>query len=536
MSVLDTLSQLRSNLPDPLDPPASQESIERVFEYAWHRFNAFDERSGALKRRYRRIREAIIMITWLTTFLAVLAALSTFGRVFHLLAFGLPAMLIGYAVVTAPFDKLRSGNIRAWVVALWENIVARRMELLAILLVMLGMIGILALIEAGLAINADGQGPRREMFKVMLVILPLLSTGLLTFAGRFEAGIAWVGFRLVAESIRREIYELRVKAGLTRLTRSDLEKLRQHVLKQRTRLDEMGIAIPLWGDRYEPGEELIAPNYTDDDDDDGYSPMSVDEYVNYRVIHQANWYRSRIQKDYHATRIFRAWILFIGGLGAFLAAVDYGEFVAVTVAGVTALQAWLGLREHEYSYNIHVRTLLQLQDRIASYYINLKPICDKHTKTEAEQEAIVSYVVSVENVLEEERNTWQQSVLQGQEATEASIAQLVTSTASDWKPEEDEDAARQADDGEDDDEDDVIEAEVVESRVTETQYTYTEDGPQVTAARVTEGTSVSAEAVAADDTPAADEVIEAEALPPAEGNGVEGEVAAAPADETEAMG
>ncbi|MBN1964997.1 MAG: SLATT domain-containing protein [Anaerolineae bacterium] len=461
MSVIETLSQLQDSGPDPLDPPASQETINRVFEYAWHRFNAFDERSVALKRRYRRIREAIILLTWLTTFLAVLTALQNFTRVAYLLVFGIPVMLAGYILLTTPFDKLRTGDIREWLGALLRNVIEHRGHLFLMLLVLGGILGIVLLLDATLPMGTDLTGPRREVFKIMLVILPLLSTGLLTFASRFEAGIAWVGFRLVAESIRREVYRLRVKASQNRLTRSDLEGLRIHVLNQRARLDDLGITIPLWGERYEPGDTLIKPAYTDVPDDDGYTPMTVDQYVNWRVVHQANWYRSRIKQDYHATRVYRAWILFIGALGAFLAAVDYGEFVAVTVAGVTALQAWLGLREHEYSYNIHVRTLLQLQDRIASYYINLRPICEQATRTDADMQAIMSYVKSVEDVLEEERLMWQQSVLQGQEATEASIAQLVTATATDWQP----DQVSESRDGDDT----VIEARASQTRVSQTR-------------------------------------------------------------------
>ncbi|GEM_PF-2932325 len=412
------------------DPPASQEAINRVLEYAWHRFNAFDERSGALKKRYRGIRESIILITWLTTLLAVLA-ISNYDKVLNLLLFGLPVILLGYIFLTAPYVERRGNSPLDWVGLILSNVLNRWRQLLAITAVFVGSIaGILALENAAPDLRA-------MFFRLALVILPLLSTGLLAFASRFESGNAWVGFRLVAEAIRRGIYVQRIKMGMQPLTRDDLEGMRKLVLDQRTRLEKMGIVTPLWGEEYQPGETLITPAYVDDPADDGYSPMTIHDYINWRAIHQANYYRRRIRTDYSKTRIFRGWILFIGALGAFLAAVEYGEFVAVTVALITALQAWLSLREHEQSYNIHMRTLLQMEDRIAAYHIGLKRLGDKAEKTEEDKQTILDFVNSVEDILGEERSFWQASVLQGQEATEASIAQLVSTTSTDWEPEPD---------------------------------------------------------------------------------------------------
>jgi hypothetical protein len=416
-------------------PPATQEAVSRVFEYAWHRCNAFDERSGTLKKRYRRVRESIILITWFTTLLAVLAAIQSFQNVISLLLFGLPVMLLGYAIITLPWDRVRTGHPLEIIRLFISNLISRRFQFFV--LVALFAISIVLTLALESMNEAPGLVARRDLiFKLSLIILPLLSTGMLAFASRFETGIAWVGFRLVSEAIRRKIYELRIKAALTPLTEADLEDLRTHVLNQRSKLDEMGINTPLWGDNYQPCDTLVPPAYTDDPHDDGYTPLSANEYVNWRLVHQANYYRRRIQGDYGKARSYRGFILFIGALGAFLAAADYGEFVAVTVAGVTALQAWLSLREHEASYGIHVRTLLQLEDRIASYYINLKKIADKAHKTQAECETICSYVGSVEDILDEERRMWKNSVLQGQEATESSLAQLVSSTATDWQLDE----------------------------------------------------------------------------------------------------
>lgn len=451
------MTSIETPAPVPAEPspPASAQSIDRVFEYAWHRCNAFDDRSGQLKKRYRLIREAIVFITWFTTLLAVLAALNDdIVKLLNLLIFLLPVMTIGYTLVTIRYAQLKVSSLPDIVRAYGRNVIDRRYELLILIGIFLlaifltwAAMGFPPLPEVVAVVQANstpGQTDttaytnihRDNLIKIALIILPLLSAGMLTFASRFETGIAWVGFRLVSESIRRKIYELRVKRSLEPLTQDDLEDLRTHVLTQRAMLDEMGIVTPLWGEQYQPDGDFVRPLWTDVEEDDGYAPLPLDCYVSYRVVPQTNYYRRRIQSDYGKTRNYRGWILFIGALGAFLAAVDYGEFVAVTVAGVTALQAHLSLREHEHSYNIHVRTLLLLEDRIASYYIQLKHIIGKTNYDEMERQTILDYVESVENILDEERAMWKNSVLQGQEATESSIAQLVNRAAPDFEIEE----------------------------------------------------------------------------------------------------
>ena len=131
--------------------------------------------------------------------------------------------------------------------------------------------------------------------------------------------------------------------------------------------------------------------------------------------------------DYRRTRWYRAAILIVGGMGAFLAAAGLGEFVAVTVASVTALVAWLSLMQYEAGYNIFMRTIVKLEDALGSFQAEIGPAqLDPATSTEVQKEQILRFVNQIEEIFNEERELWRLSVLQGQEATENALAQMVS--------------------------------------------------------------------------------------------------------------
>lgn len=326
---------------------ASPAEIERLLTFAWHRFNSYDGQSGRLKVRYRRIRQAIILVSWLTTFLAVMSAF------------------------------------------------------------------------AGIASNTA----LKQSLDIMLVALPVLSTILLAYATRFETGVAWVGYRIAAESIRRSIYELRVRGTLKAVRKSDLERLGSTLRETSSRLETMGVTTPMLTDPLDLESGRIAPNWVDNPDDSGYGPLTIEQYINWRLVPQTNWYRKRVKTDYRRARLYRAAILITAGAGTFLAAIGRGELVAVTVAGVTALVAWLGLMQHESSYGIYMRTIIKLEDTLGTFLIDFNPVA---VETPAQKARALDFVTSAEAIFSEERELWRLSVLQGQESTEGALTQMVS--------------------------------------------------------------------------------------------------------------
>ncbi|MFC1959822.1 SLATT domain-containing protein [Chloroflexota bacterium] len=330
---------------------AATDDIEQMLMFAWQRFNGYDEQSNKSKTHYRRFRDIIIIISLLTTLLAVVSSATIF-----------------------PFVKNNT----------W-------------------------------------------FFKYFLVALPLLSAGLLTYVTRFESGNAWVGFRVSAENIRRGIYSLRVKARLEIATVKDLKLLDSLICDTSKTLETLGVTTPVLNPKITLSPTEIAPNWVDvPGEDNGYTFMSLDEYLNWRVIPQTKWYYRRIQRDYKLTRRWRAVILIIGGMGALVAAVGLTVWVAFVVALTTGLIALLGLRQYEVNYGNYMRTARNIEDALRSFTITFdNPHRTVEELNSEDKDKILEFVKKIENIFSEEREIWRFAILQSQEATESAIAQMV---------------------------------------------------------------------------------------------------------------
>ena len=279
-----------------------------------------------------------------------------------------------------------------------------------------------AVIDARYSQNNDDL----EVFmRVLLVILPLLSAAILTYAARFEAGNGWVGFRVAAESIKLSIYELRLKRYLELVTMEDLDKLAKVIEKTDEQLEGMGVSIPIEINLIDENEgkeskQFAKPNpyATDHPEDDGYTPLALDDYLRLRVLPQAEWYNRRAVKDFKKIRQWRAIILLVGVLGPALAAFGVGYLVAVTVALINGLMAYIGLQQYEQNYGIYSKTARQLENLVNQ----LEPKMDNLAPAD-----VLEWVRKIETVFGSEREMWQLTVLRGQSATEEALTQLVNS-------------------------------------------------------------------------------------------------------------
>src|SRR5579885_3552913 len=52
-----------------------------------------------------------------------------------------------------------------------------------------------------------------EVLHVVLIFVPIIIAGLLTYAYQFAPSLSWVAYRIGAEVVRREIYLYRMQAG-----------------------------------------------------------------------------------------------------------------------------------------------------------------------------------------------------------------------------------------------------------------------------------------------------------------------------------
>lgn len=442
-----------------------QRGYELALAYAWHRFNSYDHQSGQLKNRYARIRLYIILASLATTILSVASVVERSERFWELgfLLFGLFLFIISLRMITGyrqtdwmtPKTRQRLESLRAMLrgddrppqpaapaldaaagqdpaapsriadeqARKRQAQIARSLRTSAIMLigVILFLTGVAFWIfshgaaEMAAFRGESGTLPLVRLVLIMLLIaLPLLSSGLLDFAARFESRRNWVGFRLGAERVRRAIYILRVRNYYEELTANDLQAINDVVKDTRTTLNDMGVTAPLLSQDFDP-ERAVIPNYVYRPDDDGYSEMSIEDYFALRLIPQLNWYRNRIQRDYNRTRYYRGYILMFGGLGALLTALDLSEFAAITAACVTAIVTWLALMSHEQNYRVYASTLSRLEEEAADYKVR---------QNVATAEDKIRFVWNVEKVLADELESWSQGVLQAQDVIEDNLGKM----------------------------------------------------------------------------------------------------------------
>ncbi|GAB4574610.1 MAG: hypothetical protein Kow0077_22030 [Anaerolineae bacterium] len=437
----------------------NEQGYDIALAYAWHRFNSYDSQSGQLKRRYARIRWYIIVASLMTTILSVLSVVETSERYWRLglVVLGLLAFILGLRMATSyrnldwttaqtrkRFAAMRDALQREPNRALAEqpetkqapaeptplqNFWQRFESGLRITVTWVLVVGYVAAgailwlfsngaadIAALTAVDSAVFLPAARILLTMLLIaLPLVSSGLLDFAARFESRRNWVGFRLGAERIRRAIYILRVRNYYEELTPETVQALNDIVKKARTELIELGVTAPLLSDDFDPEKGRVKPNWTYVPEDDGYSLMSVDDYFRQRLTPQLNWYRDRIRRDYSRTRYFRGYILLFGGMGALLTALNLSEFAAITTAIVTAIVTWLALMAHEQNYRVYASTLARLEEEAADYKVR------QDSATTAER---IQFVRNVEKVLADELENWSRGVLQAQDVIEDNLGKM----------------------------------------------------------------------------------------------------------------
>ncbi len=196
---------------------------------------------------------------------------------------------------------------------------------------------VLGLVASVLAVASTYSGlfidPLKTPIRVVLIFVPILSAALLTYAYQFSPSLSWVAYRIGAELVRREIYLYRMQAGdYTGLTPGQQQQL---IL---TRLNEANKRVNKIGapDPYLQTTTIDIPKAisgkTDTPADDGFSALTPDEYITYRIVPQKDWYIRKARSDYANMRRWRVYGLGAAAASSAVAALGFEPIVAATTA------------------------------------------------------------------------------------------------------------------------------------------------------------------------------------------------------------
>lgn len=267
-----------------------------ALEDAWRRFGDFDKNASLAQKRFLRQRKWITLLGVIVTALAVFAFMLENGD--HWLTRAISGTLATYGQID------------------------------------------IEMLSRGL--------------NIIIIIIPILISILVAGAVKFNMGISWVMLRSAAESIKHEIFRYRTQVGIyspnyvpsrgkpeTRdvaLARR-IKQIGKRVMETQVNMSELEI--------YDYKKEGLPPAYGVALGDDGFSDLTSDQYVHWRIEDQFDYYRSKAKRLAKELQLFQWSIYIIGGLGTLLAAVQMEIWVAITSALVAALGSFLEFKRVE---------------------------------------------------------------------------------------------------------------------------------------------------------------------------------------------
>lgn len=285
------------------------------------------------------------------------------------------------------------------------------------------LVGVIGTVLAVLTKYAPKEGEPKEIWwdihHYVIVCIPILLTVLITAATRFKQGNKWLLLRAGAESIKREIYRYRARAmfykedltfylfqpkdngtekKVIRLSPEQQLAKRIEDITHRT----MGTDVNLSAIKpYNNPNEF--PPYIKEDQDDGFSNLSPERYVEVRLENQLKYYKkSSLREDVKLKRLY--WLTFIiGGISTFLVVVNQEIWIAVTTSVVGAIATYLSYRQTENTLTKYNQAATDLSN-VKSWWNALS------ADERASQINIDSLVEHTEQVLQSELDGWIQQM------------------------------------------------------------------------------------------------------------------------------
>ncbi len=202
------------------------------------------------------------------------------------------------------------------------------------------ILGVLAALFAVFSqiIPFETSGLLGVIVRGVLIILPILASGLAAYTSSFYSNGDWLIARAGAEEIKKEVFSYRTILKDSSSKRVWLEKRLVEI--QRSVFRGMGGELTM--EEYN-GPLPVHYNPNDPSSDPGFHDLSMDEYFKYRVKDQLLWHSRKVVQRQSERRRLQLLILISGGIGAFMAVI-LPLWVAVTASLTAAFIGWQELR------------------------------------------------------------------------------------------------------------------------------------------------------------------------------------------------
>jgi hypothetical protein len=242
-----------------------------------------------------------------------------------------------------------------------------------------------------------------------IIVIPIIVTVLIAIAVKFNMGANWIVLRSSAENLKKEIYRYRVKVDIYSDENCKVEtrdiKL-AHKIKivgmrvMETQVNQRGL------DRYSGKLPPLYGAYSsicNGREDDGFSDLTADEYLAWRLEDQFDYYCRKSKKLDRELSRFQWLIYILGGIGTLLAAMNLEIWVAVSSAFASALSSFLEFKRVETNLVSCNQAASDLYD-IRAWWRSL-PVSAKN-----QQMNIETLVSTTESVIQSENASWVQEM------------------------------------------------------------------------------------------------------------------------------
>ncbi|OIP72929.1 MAG: hypothetical protein AUK48_10775 [Oscillatoriales cyanobacterium CG2_30_44_21] len=237
-------------------------------------------------------------------------------------------------------------------------------------------------------------------FYGLVIIAPIAVSILLAASVKLDRGMNWVILRASAEVLKKDIYCYRTlydaKDADMHLAES-IQIVSDRLMK--TQVNRSGLALDS-GLEIGSRELLKAiKNNICREDTEPFFPLTIEQYLEYRLIDQLSWYRRKTVKlDRQWQRL--QWSIYIwGGLGTFLAAIRAEIWIAITNAIATAIASFLDFKQLDSTMMCYNQAACNLENLL----------CWWHALTDGARtnpENIKKLVNSAEKVIQSETSSW----------------------------------------------------------------------------------------------------------------------------------
>jgi hypothetical protein len=236
-----------------------------------------------------------------------------------------------------------------------------------------------------------------------VIVAPIVLSVLVAGTVKFNMGINWVMLRSSAEALKKEIFRYRTQVDEYSPASTQTESREIHLARKVKVISRRLMETQVNQTGLEPYHGTLPPRYGTVAGDDGFSDLTPNQYVTYRVEDQFAYYQKKSVMLNRELRHFQWLVYSLGGVGTSLAAFGFEIWIAVSSAVATAFASFLEFKRVETNLIAYNTAAADLYD-IRAWWRALPETA------KAQQSNIETLVNSTESVIQSENAGWVQEM------------------------------------------------------------------------------------------------------------------------------